>query len=153
MKIAWISVVGGGWKARAGTFNLHVYWSSTKGEKWRAQVADRRLPDQFETLELAKQGAVEALRKLLSSALAELPDPIAPDVSTVPPSSAVETLVKNVVEWCSKNGQAESRLLYGKHGTHYVFTFPLFDHLSKETQIKQERIAEWFNAAQEKRGG
>jgi hypothetical protein len=59
-----------------------------------------------------------------------------------------EQLVRGIVKWCSKNGQAESRLLY-PNPQHYVFTFELFDMLAEESQIPKEKIAEWFNDAQE----
>lgn len=60
-----------------------------------------------------------------------------------------EQLVKAIVEWCSKEGQAESPLLY-PDPQHYVFTFPLFDMLVEKAGVTKEQIDKWFTEAQEK---
>ena len=58
-----------------------------------------------------------------------------------------EELIKLIAEWCSKNGKAESRLLY-RDPQHYVCTFKLFDMLVEKTSVTKEQIGKWFDESQ-----
>ncbi len=60
-------------------------------------------------------------------------------------------LVQKIVEWCSREGESESRFLT-PDPQHYVFTFSLFDQLSRWTGIEESVIGEWFNDEQERIG-